>query len=288
MNPLALTSVVGALLSLAALLRRRQRSAKTYALSGLSVASWGLLWFATGSPFAALGMSNLLDHMIAHVIVMFSVPMGLIASGTLRSWSWILPVGSRRRLMRWWYVRRRVRVPRLEANAVVAALIMNAVMVSAHLPAVFDAVMSRQWAMDWFLEPVFLLSGLLFFHYLIPAWPRRVHTRLRFQLVMVVVTMIEMLIVAMAMSIFSKGNWYTTMSQPAMPGMPPMPGMGAMGVSAATAFHRQQLAAGLLWICGDFWGVPCLVLIVRRLSKRDGSIFGVLERQSERFSSSGA
>jgi len=78
------------------------------------------------------------------------------------------------------------------------------------------------------------------------------------------------------------------MSQPAMPGMPPMPGMGAMGVSAATAFHRQQLAAGLLWICGDFWGVPCLVLIVRRLSKRDGSIFGVLERQSERFSSSGA
>jgi len=71
-----------------------------------------------------------------------------------------------------------------------------------------------------------------------------------------------------------------------MPSMPTMPYMPGMGLSPAVAFHQQQLAAAILWICGDFWAVPCLVLIVRRLVLRDGSILGALERHSAKVSGS--
>jgi hypothetical protein len=83
----------------------------------------------------------------------------------------------------------------------------------------------------------------------------------------------------MSMSIFTKTSWYDVM----VPGhgMPYMPGM-ATTVSAA--FHQQQLAAAILWICGDFWAVPLLVVIARRVVTRDGSLFAALDRQSSRLS----
>jgi hypothetical protein len=95
----------------------------------------------------------------------------------------------------------------------------------------------------------------------------------------VVATMFEMLILAMSMSIFTKASWYDVMTPGH--GMPYMPGM-ARTVSAA--FHQQQLAAGILWICGDFWAVPILVMIARQLARRDGSLFAVLDRQTSRLS----
>jgi hypothetical protein len=120
----------------------------------------------------------------------------------------------------------------------------------------------------------FLLSGLFFFHFIIPAWPRRPRSRLRLQLLMVVVTMVEMLIMAMSMSIFTKSAWYVMGPDSAMSSMP------GMGVSPAVAFSQQQLAAAILWICGDFWAVPCLILIVRRVIQRDGSLLAALDRQA--------
>ena len=97
---------------------------------------------------------------------------------------------------------------------------------------------------------------------------------------MVVATMFEMLILAMSMSIFTKASWYDVMT----PG--PRHALHARHGHARSpaAFHQQQFAAGILWICGDFWAVPILVMIARRLARRDGSLFAVLERQSSRLS----
>lgn len=251
--------------------------------SGLALASWALLWFATASPFAVAGMMNLPKHMIGHVIVMFAVPMGLIGAATGRTWWWVLPRSLRRRLLRWWYVHRSWRSPTVGGNALVAGLVLNVVMVASHIPFVFDWVMNHGGAMDWLMEPAFLLSGLYFFHFLIPAWPRTVKTRLRFQLLMVVATMVEMLLMAMSMSIFSSASWYGFMT---MATMPSMPGMSGAGLTPVAAFQQQQLAAAILWICGDFWAVPCLVLIIRRLIARDGSLLAALDRQASRLSSS--
>ena len=279
MTPLGLVSYLGALVTVGSLWRHPARSGRAKFRAGVALVSWGALWFATASSFAREGMSNLPDHMIGHIIVMFLVPIGLVLSGAARQWWWLVPVGPRRRILRWFYRERRWRVPRWVANPVVAALVMNVVMVSAHVPGVFDAVMSHQWAMDWLMEPPFLLSGLFFFHYLIASGPRRPRARLRLQLAMVAVTMAEMLFLAMSMAIFTTHPWYSVRleSSTIMPGM-------EMAVAPLTAFHQQQLAAGILWICGDFWAVPIVVMIARRIVARDGGLLEALERQ---FSSSG-
>jgi hypothetical protein len=93
---------------------------------------------------------------------------------------------------------------------------------------------------------------------------------------MVLVTTCEMLVMAMSMSIVTRAAWYSVMYAPAivMPGMD----MTEPAVSVSQGFHQQQLAVAILWICGDFWAVPHLVLIIRRLVMRDGSLFAALER----------
>jgi cytochrome c oxidase assembly factor CtaG len=277
--PLGVLAIAGAVLTILAFDRRRVRTARSTEQSLLALLSWALLWFATASPFARRGMTNLPDHMIGHVVVMFLVPMGLIFSGFVRSLWWIAPVERRRRILKWWYVGRTKRLPHWVLHPFTAALVLNVVMVASHTPRLFDFSMQHLWAMDWLMEPAFFLSGLFFFHFLITAPPRRNHVALRLQLIMVVVTMFEMFVLAMSMSIFTKASWYDVMTPGH--GMPFMPGM-ATTVSAA--FHQQQLAAGILWICGDFWAVPILVMIARQLVRRDGSLFATLERQSARLS----
>ena len=284
MAPLGVVAIIGAALSIISFLRRPSRRQRTQLQFIVSIFSWTSLWFATASSFASSGMTNLTSHMIGHVIVMFLVPIGLILSGTARSWWWLLPVDSRRKVLRWWNVDRDVRVPKFFFNPISAALVLNAVMVTSHIPSVFDASMEHQWGMDYLLEPSFLLSGLFFFHFIVSSSPRKNKVGIRLQLFMILSTMLEMLVMAMSLSIFSNSAWYAVMKP--MAGMTNM-NMAGMKMPATTlleAFHQQQLAAGVLWVCGDFWAVPCLILIIRRLANRNGgSLFNALNRGSEKF-----
>jgi cytochrome c oxidase assembly factor CtaG len=279
MSPLGVLAVAGAVFTILAFDRRRVRTIRSSCQSLIALVSWAVLWFAAASPFERRGMTNLPDHMIGHVLIMFLVPIGLIYSGFARSLWWIVPVEHRRPLLRWWYVGRSKRLPTWVLHPFTAAVVLNVVMVAAHTPRFFDYSMQHPWAMEWLMEPAFLLSGIFFFHFLISSPPRRNRFALGQQLVMVVVTMFEMLILAMSMSIFTQTSWYNVMSPDH--GMAFMPGMATTVVAA---FRQQQLAAGILWICGDFWAVPILVMIVRRLARRDGSLFAVLERQTSRLS----
>ena len=287
MAPLGVVAIIGAALSIISFLRRPSRRQRTQLQFIVSIFSWTSLWFATASSFASSGMTNLTSHMIGHVIVMFLVPIGLILSGTARSWWWLLPVDSRRKVLRWWNVDRDVRVPKFFFNPISAALVLNAVMVASHIPSVFDASMEHQWGMDYLLEPSFLLSGLFFFHFIVSSSPRKNKVGIRLQLFMILSTMLEMLVMAMSLSIFSNSAWYAVMKP--MAGMTNM-NMAGMTMPATTlleAFHQQQLAAGVLWVCGDFWAVPCLILIIRRLANRNGgSLFNALNRGSEKFTGS--
>ena len=287
MAPLGVVAIIGAALSIISFLRRPSRRQRTQLQFIVSIFSWTSLWFATASSFASSGMTNLTSHMIGHVIVMFLVPIGLILSGTARSWWWLLPVDSRRKVLRWWNVDRDFRVPKFFFNPISAALVLNAVMVTSHIPSVFDASMEHQWGMDYLLEPSFLLSGLFFFHFIVSSSPRKNKVGIRLQLFMILSTILEMLVMAMSLSIFSNSAWYAVMKP--MAGMTNM-NMAGMTMPATTlleAFHQQQLAAGVLWVCGDFWAVPCLILIIRRLANRNGgSLFNALNRGSEKFTGS--
>ena len=283
MSPLGWLSFLLAVLLIVAFFRKGGTSMRSRAQFALALLGCGALWFATASSFAARGMNNLVIHMIGHVLVMFLVPMTFILSAAGRNLLWVLPVNFRRRVMRWFFITRRWHLPKGAIGPVFGAVVLNAVMVCAHLSSPFNFAMQHRWAMDWIMEPAFLLSGLLFFHFILTAPPRKNRGKLRLELFMILSTMLEMLVMAMAMSIFTKSAWYSSMVMNSS--MPSMPGM-AMTTSAA--FHDQQLAAAILWICGDFWAVPCLVLIIRRLIQRDGSLLAALDRQTSRLSTSEA
>ena len=146
-------------------------------------------------------------------------------------------------------------------------------------------MMARPWMMQWLVEPAFLLSGLFFFHFIVPSAPRDTHTKLRFQLLGLLVTLFEMLMLAMSMSIFTKTSWYTVMV--VHPGHGQHAGNDrAMGMATTAAGRLQPAARGrrILWICGDGWAIPCLIMVLYRAVKREGSLFAALERQTSRFS----
>ena len=279
MTPLGVLAILGAIASMLAYSRRPGRSSRITIQFVVSLVTFGVLWCATGSSFAREGMMSLPIHMICHILVMFIVPIGIVGSSFIRSLWWLLDAPARRRVLTWWYRGRTWHTPSWLFHPLTAALVLNVVMVAAHVPVIFDFVMGRTWAMEWLMEPAFLFSGLFFFHFLIPSPPRKNHVKIRYQFAMVLVTVAEMFFLAMAMSIFTSASWYTVLTPGH--GMEMMPGMAR---TAAAAFSQQRLAAGILWICGDFWAGPVLIVILLRLIKRDGSVFKALDRQSSRLS----
>lgn len=267
LTPLAVVALVGAASALLDLYRNPKRSQSLLRSHALALASWFFLWWATSSSFAESAMKQLPLHMVAHIFVMFLVPIGLTISGARQHLTRLVFTGGE-----WPW-------PKLTKgrwnHPLSALLILNAVMVISHLPSVFNATMQSSWAMEWLMEPAFLISGLYFFSFIFGGPNETVAVKLRWQLLLVVGTMFEMLVLAMSMSIFTKVAWYPMMNTMSM---------GAMWVPNAHDFSQQQLAAAILWVCGDFWAVPCLVIIVRRIMVRDGGLLQALERQSSRFS----
>jgi hypothetical protein len=78
-----------------------------------------------------------------------------------------------------------------------------------------------------------------------------------------------MFILAMALSIFSNSSWYPVYAH--IPGITLPP------------FADQQIGAAILWVCGDFWAYPALIVVLRRAIVEEGSLSNVLERMVHRL-----
>lgn len=242
--------------------RRQTRRRSMVFYSGLL----GLILVSSG-PLERWGMEWLSVHMIMHVIEMFFLPPLLIMGAPSVPMLFALPVDSRRRLLRsfyrspsMWWLRGLVAVL---TNPIVAIVLFNFVMVLWHIPVVFDWASWHGWVMNWLMAPSFVIAGLLFWRVILPShpWPARGSTRV--QIAGIVATAFEMLVLAMAMSIFSKGPWYS---------------MNVLMEGSAAALRDQRWAAGILWVCGDFWAVPALILIAMRVSASSGGVSASLER----------
>jgi putative membrane protein len=238
----------------------RRRSLEFYA--GLVV----LIVIADG-PLERWSVSWLTVHMVIHVFEMFYLPPLLIVAGPWVPILFALPVTARRRLLRAYYCSSSLawarRLASLLRNPILAIVLFNAVMVLWHVPVIFNWASWHDWPLIWLMAPSFVVTGILFWRVILPSRPSPARGSTRVQVAAIVVTGLEMLVVAMALSIFTRAPWYSMIV--ALHGH-------------AAALRDQRWAAGILWICGDFWAIPALVLVGYRIYGQQGGLSASLER----------
>lgn len=241
--------------------RRRLRSLAFY--GGLAVLLVGL-----DSPLDHWGYDYFFVHMIQHVLLMFIGPALLVAGAPWLPLLFAVPLGARRRLLRAacrGAPQRALRAAwRVAGNRWFALLALDAVMIGWHVPALLDLGETNRFVHVVLMEGSFVASGVLFWLQVIPSHPLRPRAAALWQGGAVIGTNFAMFVLAMAMSIFSSGSWYPVYQHVA-------------GVRMAP-FADQQIGAAILWVCGDFWAVPALILIIRRAISEEGGVGELVDR----------
>jgi putative membrane protein len=139
-----------------------------------------------------------------------------------------------------------------------------------HLPAAFDLAQTNQSVHIWLMHGSFFVTGVLFWLQFINSPPLRVRMTPIAQASALALTNVVMWVLAMAMAILSSGSWYSVYDHIRGVTLPP--------------FADQQIGAGILWICGDFWAIPAMIVVIRRLMTQEGSVGAAIDRMLGRGS----
>jgi putative membrane protein len=245
--------------------QRRLRSLWFYA--GLVV-----LLIAVESPVDYWADDYFLVHMIQHLLLMFAAPSLIVAGAPWQPLLDALPGRSGRSVTRGvlaggWSRPLRA-VGGFFGRPWVAVALFNAVMIVWHLPRAFDLAENNQAVHIWLMHGSFFAAGVLFWLQFIPSPPFRRRMPLVSQAAALLVTNVIMIGIAMALSIFVNGSVYPVYDH--VPGVTLPP------------FADQQIGAAILWVCGDFWALPTMIVIVRQLIVTDGSITTALDKMLNR------
>ena len=207
--------------------------------------------------------------MVEHLLIVFFAPILIVAGAPWIPLLHALPVTTRRTAGRflllgpWSRTLRRDREgPRLHRGS--PWLSFNVVMVLWHVPSLFDAAEENQLVHIWLMHASFFVTGVLFWLVIIPSHPFRLKASATFQAGAIISTNVVMFVLAMSLSIFTTTSWYHVYDHVA-------------GVSLSP-FADQQLGAAILWVCGDFWAIPALVLVLRRAIDQEGGLADAVDR----------
>jgi putative membrane protein len=242
------------------------------------------LWFYAGLAVLLLAVTSPIDywsddyffvHMIQHLLLMFAAPSLIVAGAPWQPLLDALPGRSGRSVTRGvlaggWSRPLRA-VGGFFVRPWVAVGLFSAVMIFWHLPGPYDLAAGNQAVHIWLMHGSFFAAGVLFWLQFIPSPPFRRQMPLPSQAAALLGTNLVMIVIAMALSIFASHSVYSVYDH--VPGVTLPP------------FADQQIGAAILWVCGDFWAMPAMIVIVRRLIHADGSITAALDQVLNRGAS---
>ena len=241
--------------------KRRLRSLSFY--GGLVVLALAIM-----SPLDYWSGSYFFVHMIDHLLLAFFAPILIVVGAPWVPLQFCLPVRARRALGKFLFLSGSTAglraLGRGLRSPLFAVAFFNFVMVFWHLPSAYDYSETHQLVHVWLMHTSFVVAGVLFWLQILPSHPMRPAKGPVWQAGAILVTNVIMTIMAMSMSILTNSSWYSVYAH--VPGVTMSP------------FTDQQIGAAILWVCGDFWALPMLYVVIRRALETDGSMSGIVDR----------
>ena len=262
-------------------LARRSRPARTRERRIRSLwfyAGLAVLLLAVVSPIDYWSDSYFMVHMVQHLLLMFAAPSLVVAGAPGQPLLDALPGRSgqavTREVLAGGWSRPLRAAWRFLTEPLVAVALFNLVMIGWHIPAAFDLAQNNQLVHIYLMHASFFLAGVLFWLQFIPSPPFRIRMPLLGRAAALLATNVVMIFIAMTLSIFASHSIYPVYDH--VPGVTLPP------------FADQQIGAAILWVCGDFWALPTMIVTVRKLLSDDTGIGTALDRLVSRGSRSAA
>ena len=252
---------------------RERRIRSLWFYSGLLV-----LLIAVVSPVDYWSDSYFMVHMVQHLLLMFAAPSLVVAGAPGQPLLDGLPGRSgqavTREVLAGGWSRPLRAAWRFLTAPVVAVAAFNLVMVLWHVPAAFVLAQDNQLVHIWVMHASFFFAGVLFWLQFIPSPPFRSRMPLLGRAAALLATNVVMIFIAMTLSIFASHSVYPVYDH--VPGVTLPP------------FADQQIGAAILWVCGDFWALPTMIVTIRKLLSDETGVGTALDRFVSRGSRAAA